>query len=44
MTVIRDINGTTKIDGYALDNYPLTVKVLAKDAGHVTQQSEGVRP
>ncbi|MGR3206401.1 DUF881 domain-containing protein [Bacillus glycinifermentans] len=31
-TVIRDINGTTKIDGYPLDNYPITVKVIGKDA------------
>lgn len=29
-TVIRDINGTTKIDGYPLDNYPITVKVIGK--------------
>ncbi|MFN2746128.1 MULTISPECIES: DUF881 domain-containing protein [unclassified Bacillus (in: firmicutes)] len=31
-TVIRDINGTTKIDGYPLDNYPITVKVIGKNA------------
>ncbi|MFJ5795417.1 DUF881 domain-containing protein [Bacillus atrophaeus] len=31
-TVIRDINGTTKIDGYSLDHYPLTVKVIGTDA------------
>lgn len=31
-TVIRDINGVTKIDGYPLNIYPIEIKVIAKDA------------
>ncbi|MEH6940542.1 DUF881 domain-containing protein [Bacillus sp. JJ722] len=31
-TVIRDINGTTKIDGYALNTFPIEIKVIAADA------------
>lgn len=40
-TVIRDINGTTKIDGYGLDDYPLTVKVLAKDPDMLYSRVKG---
>jgi uncharacterized protein YlxW (UPF0749 family) len=31
-SVIRDINGSTKIDGVSVDTYPLKVKVIGKDA------------
>ncbi len=31
-TVIRDINGVTKIDGYALDTFPIEIKVITEDA------------
>lgn len=31
-TVIRDINGITKIDGYALNTFPIEIKVIAADA------------
>ncbi|PLS16597.1 NgoFVII family restriction endonuclease [Bacillus sp. M6-12] len=31
-TVIRDINGETKIDGYPLTEYPIEIKVIAEDA------------
>ncbi|WP_231889990.1 MULTISPECIES: DUF881 domain-containing protein [Bacillaceae] len=31
-TVIRDINGVTKMDGYELDTLPIEIKVIAKDA------------
>ncbi|AUZ26309.1 DUF881 domain-containing protein [Bacillus cabrialesii] len=40
-TVIRDINGTTKIDGYGLDDYPLTVKVLAEDPDMLYSRVKG---
>ena len=26
-SVIRDINGETKMDGYSLDRFPITIKV-----------------
>lgn len=31
-SVIRDINGITKFDGFSINNYPLHVKVIGKDA------------
>ncbi|WP_394356239.1 DUF881 domain-containing protein [Bacillus changyiensis] len=31
-TVIRDINGITKIDGFPLDDYPITVKIIGENA------------
>lgn len=31
-TVIRDINGVTKIDGYSLSSFPIEIKVIAEDA------------
>ncbi|MRX70803.1 DUF881 domain-containing protein [Bacillus lacus] len=31
-SVIRDINGVTKIDGYSLNNYPIILKVISSDA------------
>jgi uncharacterized protein YlxW (UPF0749 family) len=31
-TVIRDINGQTKIDNYSLHTYPIEIKVIAKNA------------
>jgi uncharacterized protein YlxW (UPF0749 family) len=31
-TVIRDINGITKIDGYKLNSFPFEIKVIAEDA------------
>jgi uncharacterized protein YlxW (UPF0749 family) len=31
-SVIRDINGVTKMDGYSLNKLPLEIKVIAKDA------------
>ncbi|WP_243387004.1 DUF881 domain-containing protein [Bacillus kexueae] len=31
-TVIRDINGTTKIDGYNLNRFPITIQIIADDA------------
>jgi uncharacterized protein YlxW (UPF0749 family) len=31
-SVIRDINGVTKVDGYSLNKLPLEIKVIAKDA------------
>ncbi|RFU63185.1 DUF881 domain-containing protein [Peribacillus saganii] len=31
-TVIRDINGQTKIDGYPLTDYPIEIKVIAEDS------------
>ncbi|WP_410489177.1 DUF881 domain-containing protein [Bacillus changyiensis] len=31
-TVIRDINGITKIDGFPLDHYPITVKIIGENA------------
>ncbi|MDY7431485.1 DUF881 domain-containing protein [Bacillus sp. V26] len=40
-SVIRDINGTTKIDGYSLDDYPLTVKVLAEDPDKLYSRVKG---
>lgn len=30
-TVIRDINGITKIDGYPLNQYPIEIKVITND-------------
>jgi uncharacterized protein YlxW (UPF0749 family) len=30
-TVIRDINGVTKIDGYPINSFPFEIKVIAKD-------------
>lgn len=40
-SVIRDLNGTTKIDGYSLDDYPLTVKVLAEDPDKLYSRVKG---
>ncbi|WP_042350436.1 DUF881 domain-containing protein [Bacillus massiliigorillae] len=34
-TVIRDINGITKIDGYALNTFPIELKIIATDAEKV---------
>nr|WP_295971549.1 DUF881 domain-containing protein [uncultured Bacillus sp.] len=31
-TVIRDINGETKVDGYALTRFPIKIKVIVKNA------------
>ncbi|MFY4773781.1 DUF881 domain-containing protein [Metabacillus sp. RGM 3146] len=31
-TVIRDINGITKMDGYSLREYPIEIKVISKNA------------
>ncbi|WP_230130408.1 DUF881 domain-containing protein [Bacillus sp. CECT 9360] len=31
-TVIRDVNGETKVDGFSLDDYPVEIKVIAPDA------------
>ncbi len=31
-TVIRDINGITKVDGNSIEEYPLEIRVLAKEA------------
>ncbi|MCD7033887.1 DUF881 domain-containing protein [Metabacillus sp. GX 13764] len=31
-TVIRDINGVTKIDGYSLRDYPIQINVISKNA------------
>ena len=31
-TVIRDINGVTKIDGHSLNRLPIVIKVMTEDA------------
>ncbi|MEH7526529.1 DUF881 domain-containing protein, partial [Bacillus sp. JJ1503] len=31
-TVIRDINGETKVDGHSLNRLPIEIKVIAEDA------------
>lgn len=40
-TVIRDINGTTKIDGYNLNRFPITIHVISKDAKKLYNRING---
>lgn len=36
-TVIRDVNGETKIDGYSLRHYPLEIKIITENAQTATK-------
>ncbi|QNG61942.1 DUF881 domain-containing protein [Bacillus sp. PAMC26568] len=40
-TVIRDINGQTKMDGYSLNSYPLEIKVISQDAEKLFNRLNG---
>lgn len=40
-TVIRDINGKTKIDGYSLHSFPLEIKVIGEDAEKLFSRLNG---
>lgn len=40
-TVIRDINGQTKMDGYNLNSYPLEIKVISQDAEKLFNRLNG---
>jgi len=40
-TVIRDINGITKIDGYNLNNFPITIHVISEDAEKLYNRING---
>ncbi|AZB44834.1 DUF881 domain-containing protein [Bacillus sp. FJAT-42376] len=37
-TVIRDINGVTKMDGYPLDSLPIEIKVIAENANKLSDR------
>lgn len=40
-TVIRDINGITKIDGYNLNQFPITIHVITSDAEKLFNRING---
>jgi uncharacterized protein YlxW (UPF0749 family) len=40
-TVIRDINGQTKMDGYSLNSYPIEIKVISEDAEKLFSRLNG---
>ncbi|MDR9795475.1 DUF881 domain-containing protein [Aeribacillus pallidus] len=40
-TVIRDINGITKIDGNSLNTYPIEIKILSNDAEKLYSKING---
>jgi uncharacterized protein YlxW (UPF0749 family) len=40
-TVIRDINGQTKMDGYSLNSYPIEIKVISDDAEKLFSRLNG---
>lgn len=40
-TVIRDINGITKIDGYNLNIFPITIQVISEDAEKLFNRISG---
>jgi uncharacterized protein YlxW (UPF0749 family) len=40
-TVIRDINGQTKMDGYSLNSYPLEIKVISQNAEKLFNRLNG---